>query len=729
MAKLFANIANFYLHKARVARVEWWAGIALISLILPLGIFTYLGLSALPSSSIMGPETVVGLFMADIVILFLLCALITLKLVRLWIKHKKGRAGSKLHFRITLLFGLIAITPAVIMMVFSSLFFHFGIQSWFSNQVKTALNESLSVAQSYLEEHKQLIGRDARLMAEDLNQNRFIWEQNRHEIDELLNVISDVRGLKEVIIFNENHDILGRSSLALALEFEVVPQNAVEEANMGRVSLIPSQYNDRVRALLKLKGSPTRYLYVGRFVDPNVLRHLKESEGVVYQYNTLALTHVHFEITFVLVFVLVALLILLASIWVGLSLADRLVSPIDELMKAAEKMREGDLSVRVPETSRYDELSSLKRSFNRLASQIESQQQALLFANQELNERRRFIESVLASVSSAVISLNDEGIIKLSNLAASRFLRYNLGEYYGTKLSSLYPEFGEILKYMSDNRITDYTIQRSLQVGKRVRTFSIHVIAEQKNGKELDLQGYVVTLEDITDLIYAQKKAAWADVARQIAHEIKNPLTPIHLATERLKDKFLTQITNSKEQFEDLIETILKYVSQIRTLIDEFSNFARMPKASIKSTNIVPLINNVLTLQKQAYPQLRFVWAPPQNKVALPVDAQQFIQALTNIIKNAIEAVALVKKGEGGIIEIELLNDENTLSVLVKDNGCGLPKEMSPEQLIKPYITRGKKGTGLGLAIVQKIMDDHQGSLTLENLANGGTMITLIFQK
>lgn len=729
MAKLFLKLANFYPPKARGARIEWWVGMALISLILPLGIFTYIGLSSLPSSSIMGPETVVGLFMADIVILFLLCALITLKLVRLWLKHKKGRAGSKLHFRITLLFGLIAITPAVIMMAFSSLFFHFGIQSWFSNQVKTALNESLSVAQSYLEEHKQLIGRDARLMAEDLNQNRFIWEQNRHEIDELLNVISDVRGLKEVIIFDENHDILGRSSLALALEFEVVPQKAVEDANMGRVSLIPSQYNDRVRALIKLKGKPTRYLYVGRFVDPDVLRHLKESEGVVHQYNTLALTHVHFEITFVLVFVLVALLILLASIWVGLSLADRLVSPIDELMNAAEKMREGDLSVRVPETSRYDELSSLKRSFNRLASQIESQQQALLFANQELNERRRFIESVLASVSSAVISLNDEGVIKLSNLAASRFLRHNLGEYYGTKLSSLYPEFGDILKYMDEHRISDYTIQRSLQVGKRIRTFSIHVIAEQKNGDEVDLQGYVVTLEDITDLIYAQKKAAWADVARQIAHEIKNPLTPIHLATERLKDKFLKQVTHSKTQFEDLIETILKYVSQIRTLIDEFSNFARMPKASIKSTDIISLINNVLTLQKQAYPQISFIWAPPRNKVAFPVDAQQFIQALTNIIKNAIEAVALVKKKEGSIIEIELVNDENTLSILVKDNGCGLPKEMSPEQLIKPYITKGKKGTGLGLAIVQKIMDDHQGTLTLENLPQGGTMITLIFQK
>jgi len=673
-------------------------------LVVILGAITYLAMGATFS---LKSETIFGLLVADIVVLLFLAVLIVLKLVKLWLRYHQKIAASKLHFRLTALFGAMAIAPAVLMVVFSSLFFHYGVQSWFSDQVKKALDESLSVAKSYLEEHQQVIGRDARLMAMDLNQNPGLFAAPPKEINDVLGQIADLRQMREAVVFDGDKKVLGRSELTLALEFEPMNEASVQEADVGQVVLLESAYPGRIRALVRLNGYPARYLYVGRFVDPSVLAHVRETKDVVHTYNTLSLVHGQMEITFVLVFVIVSLLTLLGAASLGLKIAGKLVTPIEELMAAAQKMGQGDFHVRVLETSNQDELSSLKRAFNQMGNQIQQQ-------HQEANERRLFIESVLSSVSSGVLSLSQKGILKLSNKEASHLLGQDLTPFYGKSLQKISPPLYALLQ--KSPAVSEHQID-VLRQGKS-HTFNVHIRAHE--------QEYVMTFDDITNLLRAQKKAAWSHVAQQIAHEVKNPLTPIQLATERLMHKFLPQIQQDAPQFKELSETIIKYVDQIRHLIDEFSSFARMPAPQIKPHDFKGLVAQAVRLQRTAYENVDLVLESPPHPLVFSFDEKQILQAVTNILKNAVDALQKTKNPE---IILTLVDEGTSVMLAIQDNGPGFPKDVAPEEWLRPYKTMGKKGTGLGLAIVQKIMEDHKGTLTLGNAPGGGALIRLIFPK
>ena len=399
------------------------------------------------------------------------------------------------------------------------------------------------------------------------------------------------------------------------------------------------------------------------------------------------------------------------------------------LIDAAEKVRGGDLSARVDAEAASDELRSLSRAFNRMVSQLGAQRHDLMEVNSELDERRRFTEAVLAGVSAGVIGLDLNGAVELPNRSAMEFLEQESVDLIGKSLGDVVPEMAELME--AAKRRPDRSVQdeMTLHRGGRTRTLLVRISAE--SNADSAVTGYVVTFDDITELASAQRKAAWADVARRIAHEIKNPLTPIQLSAERLKRKYLKQITSDPETFVTCTDTIIRQVGDIGRMVDEFSSFARMPAPVIKSENLGEILRQSLFMARTGYPKVSFQAEIPKESLPIDCDGRLIGQAMTNLLKNAVEAID-GREGEDlapGLITLAVVRRGSELDVVIDDNGKGLPAEQR-DRLTEPYVTTRAKGTGLGLAIVKKIMEDHGGELILEDHADGeaGARVRLIFR-
>ncbi|MSO73197.1 MAG: PAS domain-containing sensor histidine kinase [Rhodospirillaceae bacterium] len=701
------------------------------------GIATYASMTGLGSE---GPNATATLILlnVDLLIVLGLTVLVATRLVRLWRAHRAGTMGSRLHVRLVVLFGVIAMTPTVLIAIFSTLFFTFGVQAWFGERVKTAVTESAAIARAYLAEHQQAIKADALAVANDINRQ---WVQlssgDQRLRDSFLSTQAAFRGLTEAVIFANDLKVLAKAGYTFALQTgEQVPFAAIATANIGRVAVLTGQSSDRVRALVKLESYPAAYLLVGRFVDANVLARLSRTEEAVSEYLRLEGARSDLEVSFTLLFSVVALLLLLVSVWFGLALATRLARPIIELINASERVRGGDLTVRVRESDIGDELAYLGRSFNRMTKRLDEQQTALRDTNAQLDERRRFTETVLAGVSAGVIGLDPRGHITLPNRSASVLLSIDLTKAIGRPLAEVVPAFARMLAEVQNSQ--QKTIQEEVQIveGSTQKTFLVRMSGEQV---QADIYGYVVTFDDITALQSAQRKAAWADVARRIAHEIKNPLTPIQLSAERLRRKYLDKLGDDSGLLSQCTDTIIRHVGDIGHMVDEFSAFARLPSAVLKSTDLAAVVRDAVMLQRHAYPQITFEIETPAGQLLMRCDARQVGQALTNVLKNAVEAIdarfgapAPGQAGQGRIAaSIKQCETETVISVV--DNGVGLP-QAERERLTEPYVTTRAKGTGLGLAIVKKIIEDHGGRVTLEDLPGSdlggsreGAQVTLHF--
>ena len=674
------------------------------------------------------PRTVLSLLTLDGILLLALGAVVGYRVLEVLRARRKGSSGSKLHLRFIILFALVAVTPSILMSVGSATFFRFGVESWFSDRVRTALQASLEVAHAYLEEHKQIVGGDALAMANDINREGAMLLRSPQAFAQFVATQAAIRGLTEAVVFDGHGTILARSGLIFATEASIdqIPQWAFDKAKAGDVAVLTSGGDDRVRALVILPGMfGDTYLYVGRFVDPKVIGHMEQTSEAVAQYERLEGRRSGLETAFSLVFAVVALLLVLASIWVGLTMANRLATPIARLIDAAERVRSGDLDARVAEDA-ADEVGVLSRAFNRMTHQLSDQRHELMEANRELDERRRFTETVLAGVSAGVIGLDRIGRIHLPNRSASELVGRALEDCIGQDLRAVLPELTETLDEVM--RRPDKLVQHEVRLatpGGRSRILLVRVAAEHLDGETI---GFVVTFDDITELVSAQRKAAWADVARRIAHEIKNPLTPIQLSAERLKRKYLKEIQSDPETYVNLIETIVRQVGDIGRMVDEFSSFARMPAPQMKPDDLADICRQALFLQRTGSPDLDFVSRIPGHKIPIICDGRLIGQALTNLLKNAIEAVQGREDPDAvkGRIVLSLSQVEGQTVVEVSDNGKGLPKE-NRERLTEPYVTTRAKGTGLGLAIVKKIMEDHGGDLYLEDSLEGGAKVSLIF--
>ncbi|MTJ80735.1 MAG: PAS domain-containing sensor histidine kinase [Telmatospirillum sp.] len=676
------------------------------------------------------PRTVFSMLGVDMVFMLLLAALIGRRLVRVWAERRAGAAGSKLHVRLVLMFSVVAITPAILVAVFSTLVINFGVEQWFNRRVSTAVDESLAVAKAYLEEHQQVIGGDALAMANDLAREGPGLFRNPYRLTQIVGAQAAVRGLSEAIVFDASRQILARAGLAFSMELSIdsIPNWAIERARSGEVAVLTNSGDQRVRALVKLESASLIdvYLYVGRAVDPKVIDHMDRTSRAVAEYKQLELTRSGLELTFSAIFVLVALLLLLAAMWVGLTLANQLATPIVRLIDAAERIRGGDMTARVAEEGSADELGSLSRAFNRMTRQLETQRQDLMDANRELDERNRFTEAVLAGVSAGVIGLDRAGIVELPNRYAAEYLSLDAETMAGNPLTAMFPEVEALFSAVC--RRPDRPVQDELKVFRkgRTRALLVRIVAEQDDA---DVTGFVVTIDDITELLSAQRKAAWADVARRIAHEIKNPLTPIQLSAERLKRKYLKQIETDPETFLNCTDTIIRQVGDIGRMVDEFSSFARMPAPIMKTDDLIDVIRQAVFLARTGYPSVSFDCQFPNEPVTIPCDVRQIGQAMTNLLKNAVEAIE-GRQGDNlprGKITVEIGHRMGSVVVSVKDNGRGLPVELR-DRLAEPYVTTRVKGTGLGLAIVKKIMEDHRGELVMEDAEGGGAHVSLVFR-
>ena len=678
------------------------------------------------------PVSLLLLLNVDLVLLLGLSAFIVRRLVILWAAHKRGLAGAQLHVRLVALFSLVAVAPAIVIATFSVILFDFGLQGWFSDRVRTAVEESFAVAQAYLDEHRQTISADVRAVAQDLNRQGVSLTLNPDLFNTVLAEQLSARSLTEAIVFDRSGRVIGKAGYSLLLDFDLnIPDWAMKRADRGEAVILTADTEDRVRALLRLDGFPNTYLYVGRLIDPRVLAHIDRTENAVKLYEELEGKRSDLQITFALIFGVVALLLLLAAVWVGLSFANRLSRPIGRLIEAARRVGAGDLGARVVEDENAAEISQLAHAFNQMTGELDSQRRELLETNRELDSRTRFIEAVLGGVTAGVIGMDHAGEITLVNLSACELLSVDANALVGRGLKEALPEMAGLLA--EARRRPQRLAERTVNLETKNRT-TRHLLA--RIAAEVDdtgIIGFVITFDDITELLSAQRKAAWADVARRIAHEIKNPLTPIQLSAERLKRKYLEQIASDPDTFRTCTDIIIRQVGDIGRMVDEFSSFARMPAPRLEEENLGELVRHAVFLQKGAHPEIAFDVDVAEEAIVLSCDREQIGRALTNLLQNACDAIerrVIPLEGElpPGLVTVRLTAEPGATVIEIEDNGCGLPAR-ERHRLTEPYVTTREAGTGLGLAIVKKIMEDHGGDIHLGDRPGGGAAIRLVFPR
>lgn len=718
--------------------------IGLVVVAICLGSFTYMLLTGLtPFSPTRG--LVISLLLGNLFIVLVLAGLIFWRVVRIILARVSGTAGAKLHARLVTLFAIVAVMPAIIVAVFAAVTLNRGLDTWFGERAQTIISNAETVAAAYLNEHRQVLRADTLAMANDINRESAMLEGNPPYFMTLFNGQMRVRSLHAAYLIRADGRILAKARGSV--DVGMPETRYFDTARANDVALFVVEDSNQIRALVALPAMEGAFLYVARLVDAQVLEHLAETRATVSEYENLESRRVQFQITFALIYVIVALVTLLAAIWLGLWAANRIVDPISRLVGAAERVSLGDLRARVPVGGSGDELDMLSGAFNRMTSQIESQRNDLIAANHQLDERRQFTEAVLSGVSAGVLGLDNEGHITHANRAALRFFQLTEAQLLGRLLHAAVPEMEAAVADARAHPERTAQAQIVIQQAGQERTLNLRVTREMTDSGQ---GGFVLTFDDITELVRAQRTSAWADVARRIAHEIKNPLTPIQLSAERIRRKYGKEIVSDPDVFEQCTQTIIRQVNDIGRMVDEFSSFARMPSASMKPLDINEILRQAVFLQRVGQPDIEYTLEMPSQPITLECDGRLVSQALTNILKNSAEAIRgseedeidedgmpTVRKNAPnekiGRIHVELVANDDAVMIVATDSGCGLP-EADRSRLTEPYMTTRSKGTGLGLAIVNKVMEDHGGELRLEDAPasegwESGARVTLVFPR
>ena len=651
----------------------------------------------------------------------LLIGMVAYEAAGLWIARRRGRAAARLHVRIVLLFSFIAMLPAILMMVIASITLSSGLDRWFGGRVAAIVDTSRAVADAYVEEHSRLLGLDLLAIAAEFNRATPDITANAGAISIYLSNQARLRNLSAIQLIRRDRSVIVEGETIRDDVVPPAPESIFAGLDSGQPALIAPGTTNLVGGVIKLGGFDDVYLYLARPLDPRVTDNLRLTEESATEYAQLDANRFGIQVAFGIVFAGVALVVLLSAIWIGLGFARGLVSPIRRLIGAAQ-VTAGNLDVRVPARSSTGDIGLLAETFNTMASQVKSQRDELLAANAQMDQRRRFTEAVLAGVSAGIIGLDGEGRVTLVNRSALEALGRAEDALVGHMLSEALPELKHVLEEASHRGRGQARDQIQLLIDGEQRTFNVQVTQELSEAK---LEGLVVTLDDITDLTLAERRSAWADVARRIAHEIKNPLTPIQLSAERLKRRFGERVSDEdRGVFDQCTETIVRQVGDIRRMVDEFSGFARMPRPIMEDRDLKEVVREAVFLQEVSQPNTRFELDLPDEPVMARIDHRLVTQALTNIVKNATESIeaAVHLDTEPGIIAVSVAAGDASAEINVEDNGKGLPKE-DRERLLEPYMTTREKGTGLGLAIVRKIMEEHGGSIALLDaraVADGG---------
>ncbi|WP_188790753.1 sensor histidine kinase NtrY-like [Salipiger pallidus] len=657
--------------------------------------------------------------LADLVYVMVLATLVLQRVARMISDRRAQSAGSRLHLRLTGVFALMALLPTITVAVFAVLTINIGLETWFSSRVQNVVGASLEAAQAYEAEQRRGLTEDVEALA------RFVDGARRANFafddGDLRQVLGQgqgqiQRGLREAYIIDGGGEIRARGERSYLFNFEQPSLGQIALANDQGLVLVPDWDNHELRALVPLEAYADRYLYVSRDVDGNLLNLLDQTQATAQFYQQQESERGRRLFDFALLYLGFAVLLILAAIWLGLWFAERLARPVGRLAGAAQRVGAGDLDVQVIEDEGDDEISMLGRYFNQMTRQLKGQRETLLENTRQIERRQRLFDSVLFSVTSGVVGLDDSGRVTFVNRSGEKLLGWEESRAE-VPVNVAVPEFGALFEKIRDTG--QETAQEEVKVSRDGRLEHLLVRMSVRRRSDGSLEGYVIAFDDVSDLVSAQRMAAWGDVARRIAHEIKNPLTPIRLSAERIKRKFGRQLeAPDAEKLDQMTEVIVRQTEDLRRIVDEFSKFARMPEPDRRAEDVVALLRGAVMLQEHGQPDVQFTADLPDHELPAELDATMIGQALTNLIKNAGEAIESLREAgapEGHVpqIRVTLTEQDGRAEIRIMDNGIGLPEDRA--RLFEPYVTTRDSGTGLGLPIVKKIIEEHGGSLTLED--------------
>ena len=653
----------------------------------------------------------------DLVYVLLIVGIVLVRILYVLSQRRSRLAGSKLHFRLASVFTTMSLLPTITVAVFATISINLGLEAWFSDRVQSVVGTSLSAARSYADEQQAALIDDIRSVAEHLQ--NFKKNKALTEDDELRNELASrqielQRGLKEAFILDGSGNIELRGERSYLFDFEKPSEQDLRQALTDAV-LIDDFNNNELRALVHLKGFGDRYLYLTREVDGTLFNLIDETQKTAVLYQQMENDRTAYLLNFAVLYFALALLLIVSSVLFALWFAERLSKPIGRLAAAANRVGAGELTTQVIEEEGDDEIAQLGRYFNQMTKQIKHQRDTLVKNTEQIEERRRLFDSVLSSVTSGVIVLDPDGDINFINNSANELLNFSKKEAMENQLNYIFPESNTLFTKLKSSGADNLQSEIKLVRSGRLENFLVRMTPMNEEAK---ITGYVVAFDDITNLVSAQRSAAWGDVARRIAHEIKNPLTPIQLSAERIKKKFGPLLSHDSNTLIQMVDVITRQTDDIRRIVDEFSKFARMPELKLKNEDICALVESVISLQQAGQPTIVINFSKPKTPLIISIDATLLNQAITNLLKNAGEAIEIRKEkkqypDEEGIISVSLIDKSEVVLIEISDNGIGWPQDTS--RLFEPYVTTRDKGTGLGLAIVKKIVEEHGGVLKLED--------------
>jgi two-component system nitrogen regulation sensor histidine kinase NtrY len=662
------------------------------------------------------PAVVYSFILINAATILLLVGIIVREVWQVMQARRRGHAGARLHVQIVGLFSIIAVLPSVLVAIVANVTIDRGLDRLFSGPTREAIENSLTIARAYAYEHAQLIRFDILGMANDLGNGaqRTLFDQDRASFQQLLTQNAVARNLPGAMLIDKDCNVLETAQTGIIQSFATPPPEFLKNVTENEPEIaVESNY---VAAVIRLRGFKDTFLYVARLLDPRVVAQLNETQASVAEYAAIESRRLGIQVSFALMFAVIALTILMASILMGLNFANWLVAPIRRLMSAANIVSTGDLKVQVPVHKSEGDLAQLGETFNKMTQELRTQRDELVSASDLIDSRRRFIEAVLSSASAGIIGVDASGSVGIMNRSAEKLIGHSEAETMDHPLSDVLPELDEMMKTARDG--TQRLVQGQITITRDgvERNLSVRVSGEQTSQSR---ESYIITLDDITELVSAQRTSAWGDVARRIAHEIKNPLTPIQLSAERIRRKFGKVITEDKTIFEQCTDTIVRQVDDIRRMVDEFSRFARMPKPVMEGEDVADTVRQAVFLMRVGHPTIDIEADIKQDPMRAQFDRRLISQALTNIIKNATEAIEAVPPDQldKGRIDVIAAREGEDILIDVIDNGIGLPK-VARARLLEPYVTTREKGTGLGLAIVGRVLEDHGGRIELKDASD-----------
>ena len=699
----------------RRRRVQNFATLGLVILGPVLAIATFVVLGPLDKGA--NATSLRLILLSDLVYILVVAALVLQRVAKMVAARRARSAGSRLHLRLTGVFAVVALIPTILVAVFAVLTVNVGLEGWFSERVRQVVGSSLEAAQAYQGEHRRDLTEDTNALADFLNLARkSTFFLNDGDLRELLTQgqAQIQRGLREAYVIDGGARLRARGARSYLFDYETPTPEDITKADAGETVIIQDWDNNEFRALKKLDAYVDRYLYISRVVDGDILNLLDDTQETALLYQQLEKERGKLLFEFGLLYIGFAVILILAAIWLGLWFAERLSRPVGRLAGAAQQVGTGDLDVQVIEESGDDEIAMLGRYFNQMTRQLKGQREALLENTRQIERRRRLFDSVLSSVASGVVGVDDKGRVAFVNRSAERLLA--LSDEQSGDISVAVPEFGPLLQRLRDKNIE--VVQEEVKLTREGKLENLLVRISTRRNDDGRLEGYVIAFDDVTDLVSAQRMAAWGDVARRIAHEIKNPLTPIQLSAERLKRKFSPVVGDQAETLEQYTDVIIRQTGDLRRIVDEFSKFARMPEPELRSHDLTKILRDAVTLQEAVLTDVTIKTDLPEGAVMADLDATMISQALVNLIKNAGEAIESLKQkdapdGFSPQIRVEMKAGDKMVEIDISDNGIGLPEDRA--RLFEPYVTTREEGTGLGLPIVKKIIEEHGGTLVLRD--------------